>query len=61
MDTGSAVSIQRRTRRTFAIGIPSWSDKLLQEVMRLMLEAYYEPQFSERRTVSVLTEAVTLR
>ena len=28
------------------LGIPSWSDKLLQEVMRLILEAYYEPQFS---------------
>ena len=29
------------------MGIPSWSDKLLQEVLRLILEAYYEPQFSE--------------
>ncbi|MCC6498411.1 MAG: maturase [Propionibacteriaceae bacterium] len=28
------------------LGIPSWSDKLLQEAMRLLLEAYYEPQFS---------------
>ena len=27
------------------LGIPSWSDKLLQEVIRLLLEAYYEPQF----------------
>lgn len=27
------------------LGIPTWSDKLLQEVMRLLLEAYYEPQF----------------
>jgi len=30
------------------LGIPSWSDKLLQEVMRLILDAYYEPQFSDR-------------
>jgi len=30
------------------LGMPSWSDKLLQEVIRLLLEAYYEPQFSER-------------
>lgn len=30
------------------LGLPSWSDKLLQEVMRLILEAYYEPQFSPR-------------
>lgn len=28
------------------LGIPTWSDKLLQEVMRLILEAYYEPQFN---------------
>jgi group II intron reverse transcriptase/maturase len=28
------------------LGLPSWSDKLLQEVIRLILEAYYEPQFS---------------
>jgi group II intron reverse transcriptase/maturase len=28
------------------LGLPSWSDKLLQEVMRSILEAYYEPQFS---------------
>jgi group II intron reverse transcriptase/maturase len=28
------------------LGVPTWSDKLLQEVLRLMLEAYYEPQFS---------------
>lgn len=28
------------------LGLPSWSDKLLQEVIRMILEAYYEPQFS---------------
>ena len=28
------------------LGIPTWSDKLLQEVIRMILEAYYEPQFS---------------
>lgn len=28
------------------LGLPSWSDKLLQEVVRMLLEAYYEPQFS---------------
>src|SRR5213593_2859142 len=28
------------------LGLPTWSDKLLQEVMRSILEAYYEPQFS---------------
>lgn len=29
------------------LGIPTWTDKLVQEVMRSLLEAYYEPQFSE--------------
>jgi group II intron reverse transcriptase/maturase len=29
------------------LGIPTWSDKLLQEVMRHLLDAYYEPQFSD--------------
>lgn len=29
------------------LGIPTWSDKLLQEVIRSLLEAYYEPQFSD--------------
>jgi group II intron reverse transcriptase/maturase len=29
------------------LGIPTWEDKLLQEVMRMLLEAYYEPRFSE--------------
>jgi group II intron reverse transcriptase/maturase len=28
------------------LGVPTWSDKLRQEVLRLILEAYYEPQFS---------------
>jgi retron-type reverse transcriptase len=29
------------------LGIPTWTDKLVQEVIRSILEAYYEPQFSE--------------
>ena len=29
------------------LGLPSWSDKLLQEVIRSLLDAYYEPQFSD--------------
>jgi retron-type reverse transcriptase len=28
--------------------VPSWSDKLVGEVVRLLLEAYYEPRFSDR-------------
>lgn len=30
------------------LGIPPWSDKVLQEVIRSILAAYYEPQFSEQ-------------
>jgi group II intron reverse transcriptase/maturase len=30
------------------LGIPTWRDKLVQEVIRLILDAYYEPQFSPR-------------
>ena len=29
------------------LGLPTWSDKLVGEVVRLLLEAYYEPTFSE--------------
>jgi group II intron reverse transcriptase/maturase len=29
------------------LGLPVWSDKVLQEVIRLIFEAYYEPQFSD--------------
>lgn len=29
-----------------SLGLPTWTDKLLQEVIRMILEAYYEPQFS---------------
>src|SRR5262245_11673214 len=30
------------------VAVPTWSDRLLQEAMRMMLDAYYEPQFSDR-------------
>ena len=30
------------------LGLPTWSDKLVQEVMRMILDAYYDPQFSPR-------------
>jgi len=29
------------------LGMPTWSDKMVQEVIRSILEAYYEPQFSD--------------
>lgn len=37
--------IPKKNGKTRPLGIPSWSDKLVQEVMRMVLEAYYEPIF----------------
>ena len=35
-----------KKKGTRPLGIPTWKDKLLQEVIRSLLEEYYEPQFS---------------
>jgi retron-type reverse transcriptase len=39
---------KKNSSKTRPLGLPSWSDKLVGEVIRLLLEAYYEPSFSGR-------------
>ncbi|MEU7046789.1 reverse transcriptase domain-containing protein [Streptomyces varsoviensis] len=39
---------KKQSGKTRPLGLPTWSDKLVGEVVRLLLEAYYEPVFSGR-------------
>ena len=38
--------VPKKSGKLRPLGLPTWRDKLLQEVIRSMLEAYYDPQFN---------------
>jgi len=38
--------ILKKNGKKRPLGLPIWSDKLLAEVLRMILEAYFEPRFS---------------
>ncbi|MPY86068.1 MAG: hypothetical protein GEV00_23145, partial [Actinophytocola sp.] len=40
--------IPKKNGKMRPLGLSTWSDKLVGEVVRLLLEAFYEPQFSGR-------------
>ena len=40
------IHIPKKRGGTRPLGIPSWSDKLVQQMIKFILELYYEPQFS---------------
>ena len=41
-------SVAKKNGKRRPFGLPTWSDQLLQEVIRSILAAYYEPQCSDR-------------
>jgi len=41
------IEIPKKKGGTRPLGLPTWSNKLVQNVLRALLEAYYEPQFRD--------------
>ncbi len=53
------VNLPKSNGGTRPLGLPTWTDKLLQEVIRMILDAYYEPSFPTAPTAFGPVEVAT--